>query len=312
MHDEPLGRKKSAEPLRALRVPDPVRSPRPGRAGRRHGHLVHTQAPAPEPRRRRRARSGSTSTAPTGPPAAATPRTKLTPRMTRSTRPPGSTPAIRTRPTLYNTEVTDDRNYSPRRESMWRSTRRLRAAMSTPTRAGTTPLERPRAVRQAHAADAFSPRDAHYVDVGVRERDQRTFMGMFGAQPLPQRSTRPRRAEDRGRRQGIPSHRDPRPGHRRRQRSATTAIAIGATRLHRRPSRSSPLSPDVPDGVRTRRSGARPSATQRTATRPASRSHARRRRRGGGDYIPISTEVRVAGVDQSVIDIDDRDVCATS
>lgn len=96
--------------------------------------------------------------------------------------------------TRYNTEVTDDGAYSPTSRinvevnssdqgsvdpgTSWNDY--PRPAPTTPP----TPPPYPGPCDPHPTADRFSKVDTYYVDVGVREHDQRTFMGMFGANLL--------------------------------------------------------------------------------------------------------------------------------
>ena len=72
--------------------------------------------------------------------------------------------------TRYNTEVTDDGNYSPTSRINVEINSNAQGGHVDPDTSWNDPRKRSRALRHTRRR-RFSPADAYYVDVGVRESD---------------------------------------------------------------------------------------------------------------------------------------------
>jgi hypothetical protein len=210
--------------------------------------------------------------------------------------------------TLHNTEVTEQTRVNVEINSNAPGGRvDPDTSWNDPTGSGLGPCDQ-------QAGDVFSPVDPsgdhpYYVDVGVRERDQRTLFGMFGVDLL--RNEAHARVELLSAAFGkgflpiaLPDQNIVQAQLRYYRECGPGAPALLAT---------VPLNPldasyqqagsgttlwgktvgDLPAGVPN---GGVPTGI--TLNMPESTAC------GGDDYIPISTEVRIAGVPPSVVDID--------
>jgi len=208
--------------------------------------------------------------------------------------------------TRYNTEVTDDGAYSP--------TSRINVEINSTDQGsvdpGTSwndispldPVNRPGPCDPHATGDRFSKVDTYYVDVGVRERDQRTFMGMFGLNLLKNDAHARVELEPAAAGKGfIPvalPEQDIRQAELRYYRMCGSGapFLLATVPLHT-------LSPTYQTGgTGTTFWGPTVGDVDGAAPRgqlinmPASGDCA-------GPYIPVSAEVRVAGVDPSIINI---------
>jgi hypothetical protein len=213
-----------------------------------------------------------------------------------------------TAPTQYNTEVTDDGNYSPTPRINVEINSNAAGGRVDPDTSWNDPGGSNRGPCDPQVGDAFSPPGAHYVDVGVRESDQRTFMGMWGLNLL--------RNEAHARVQlqsaaagngflpvGVPDtiikqaqiryYRECGPG---------APLLLATVNLNPLDAAYQTVSGTTLWGPTLNNvSGGTPTGI--TLNMPESTACP-------GDYIPVSTEVRVAGVVPSVVDVNDPGGCS--
>ena len=222
--------------------------------------------------------------------------------------------------TRYNTEVTDD-GYSPNGSRINVEINSNAASGKVdpdtswddqPGGSGLGPCDKQPG--PAGTGDRFSPKDAYYVDVGVRERDQRTFMGMFGVDLLRNEAHARVELEPAAAGKGflpvaLPEQNIQQAEIRYYQVcDPSNPVLLPGGIVTLQTLQGAPQSPNyqtipgttlwgptvgnAPGGVPTNATLTMPDATACP----------------GSPYIPVAAEVRIAGVDPTVININTADV----
>jgi hypothetical protein len=209
-----------------------------------------------------------------------------------------------TQGTRYNTEVTDDGYSANGSRINVEINSNVANGLVDPDTSWNDPAGNGLGPCDAHpSSDRFSPANAIYVDVGVRERDQRTFMGMFGANLLRNEAHARVELEPAAAGKGFLPIALPQQNIQQaeiryyRMCGSGAPFLLATVPLH---TLSAPFQTGQSQGMTYwgptvgNVDGADP--TGAALNMPASSDCT-------GPYIPVSAEVRVAGVDPSIVNI---------